>query len=143
VSASANSAAQLVKLGEAEALGMLDDHHGCVGYVDTDFDDGGGDEDIDFSALKATHDDFFFVGVEAAMEQSDAEAGERAGAEFLMHFDGGLEAGFGGGAGLELCVWEELRRFAFSGRLFGWRRRGDPCVGIWIVGEVELGLVVL
>jgi hypothetical protein len=103
-----------MELGETEALGVLDDHYGRVGHVDTDFDDGGGDEDVDFAALEAAHDDLFLVGVEAAVEQADAKAGERAGAELLVHFDGGFEAGLGGGASFELRIRKErLRRFAF------------------------------
>jgi hypothetical protein len=39
----ADASAELMELGEAEALGMLDDHDGGVGDVDADFDDGGGD----------------------------------------------------------------------------------------------------
>src|SRR5439155_16721657 len=37
-----------MELGEAEALGVLDDHDGGVGDVDADFDDGGGNQDLDF-----------------------------------------------------------------------------------------------
>src|SRR5579862_426445 len=40
--AAANTAAQLMKLGEAEAIGMLDDHGRGVWNVDTDFDYCGG-----------------------------------------------------------------------------------------------------
>ena len=42
--AAPDAAAQLVELGEAEALGALDDHQRGVGHVDADLDDGGGDE---------------------------------------------------------------------------------------------------
>ena len=45
--AAADAAAELVELREAEALGVVDDHDGGVGDVDADFDDGGGDEDVD------------------------------------------------------------------------------------------------
>ena len=80
-----------MQLREAKALGVLDDHDGGVGDVDTDLNDGGRDEHIDFAALKAAHDDFLFVGVETAVEQAHAQAGERTLAEFFVHFDGGLE----------------------------------------------------
>ena len=49
VGAAADASAQLVQLREAEALGVLDDHDGGVGNVDADFDDGGGDQDVDFA----------------------------------------------------------------------------------------------
>src|SRR3546814_18287919 len=38
-------AAELVKLGEAETLGVLDRHDGGFGHVDPDLDDRGGDEE--------------------------------------------------------------------------------------------------
>ena len=90
--AAAHATAQLVKLREAEAFGMFDDHDRGVGHVDADFDDGGGDEDIDFAALKAAHDDFLFVGIEAAMKQANAQARERTVAQLFVHFDGGFES---------------------------------------------------
>ena len=72
--ATADAAAKLVQLREAEALGMFDHHDGGVGNVDADFDDGGGDQHVDLAALEAAHDDFLLVGVEAAMQQADAQA---------------------------------------------------------------------
>ena len=42
---SSDAAAQLMELGEAEHLGVLDDHHGRRGDVDADLNDGGGDKD--------------------------------------------------------------------------------------------------
>ena len=36
--------AQLVQLGQAETFGLLDDHDGGVGYIDTHLDDGRGDQ---------------------------------------------------------------------------------------------------
>ena len=89
--AAAHAPAQLVQLRQAEALGVLHHHDGGVGNVDADFDDRGGDQHIDFAALEAAHDDFFFVGVEAAVEQADAQAGERTRAQLFVHLDGGLE----------------------------------------------------
>jgi hypothetical protein len=38
-----------VKLGEAEAVGTLDDHQRRIGHVDADFDHGRGDQDRDLS----------------------------------------------------------------------------------------------
>ena len=48
-----DAAAELVELGEAEALGVLDDHDGRVGHVDADLDHGGGDEDADLAGEEA------------------------------------------------------------------------------------------
>ena len=66
--AAAYAAAELVELREAEAVGVFDDHDGGVGDVDAYFDDGGGDEDVEFVALEAGHGDFFVVGGHAAVE---------------------------------------------------------------------------
>src|SRR4029077_5254860 len=54
--AAADAPAQLMELGEAEALGVLDDHDGGVRDVDADFDDGGGDEDLHFVFAELLHD---------------------------------------------------------------------------------------
>ena len=43
--AAAHATAQLMELGEAEAVGVLDEHDGGVGDVDADLDDGRGDQD--------------------------------------------------------------------------------------------------
>ena len=44
-----------MELREAEALGVLDDHHRRLGHVDADFDDGRGHEDRDFAGGEALH----------------------------------------------------------------------------------------
>src|SRR4029077_16517846 len=62
VRAASNSPPQLMKLREAKALGMLDNHHGRVRYIDTNLDDGCCDEDVDFVTLKACHREFLLVG---------------------------------------------------------------------------------
>ena len=40
-----DSSAQLMELGEAELLGVEDDHKGRLRHVDADLDDGCGDEE--------------------------------------------------------------------------------------------------
>ena len=42
--AAADAAAQLMKLRQAEPLGVLDHHHACLGHIDADFDHRGGNE---------------------------------------------------------------------------------------------------
>ena len=74
--AAADAAAELVELGEAEALGFEDDHDGGVGNVDADFDDAGGDEGVEFAGAEAAHDVFFFVRLEPAVEQADGVGGQ-------------------------------------------------------------------
>ena len=50
-------------------------------------------EDVDLAAMEARHCDFLFVGAEAAVEQAEAQARERAGAQFVEHLGGGAEFG--------------------------------------------------
>ena len=110
--AAADAPAKLVELGEAETLGVVDDHDAGVGHVDADLDDGGGDEDVDVAALEARHGDLLVVGAEAAVEQAEAQAGERAAAKLVVHLGGGAEFGLFG---------EELFRLgSLSGLLSSW-----------------------
>ena len=51
--APANAPADLVKLGEAEPVGVLDDHHRRPLKVDSDLDDRRADEDVDRAAPQA------------------------------------------------------------------------------------------
>jgi hypothetical protein len=47
VRATAHAAAQLVQLGDAEPVGVEDDHHRRVGHVDADLDHRGGHEHVE------------------------------------------------------------------------------------------------
>ncbi len=60
-------------LGQAEALRMFNDHHGCIWHIHTDFDHCSGDQHIDLPALEAAHDDFLFVRIHPSMEQTQAQ----------------------------------------------------------------------
>jgi hypothetical protein len=80
-----------MELCEAEAVGVLDNHDAGVGNVDADFNDGGGDEDVDFSSLKTAHDDLFEVSVEATVKKPDAETFKRTGSQVVVHLDGGFK----------------------------------------------------
>ena len=51
--AAADPAAQLVELGEAEALGMLDHHDGGLRHVDADLDHRGRDQDAGLAARRS------------------------------------------------------------------------------------------
>src|SRR6266852_2948554 len=87
----ADASAKLMELGEAEALGVLDDHDGGVGDIDADFDDGGGDEDLRFVFAEALHDFFFFVAGEAAVQEAELELGKNFAREALVFFHGGFQ----------------------------------------------------
>lgn len=70
---------------------MIDDHEGGVGNVDTDLDNGSGDEDVEITAGELAHGDFFLGRGEAAVKKAEAEAGEGASAELVIHVSGGAE----------------------------------------------------
>ena len=89
--AAADASAKLVKLGEAEALGVLDDHDGGVGDVDADFDDGGGDENLRFVFAEALHGFVFFVAGEAAVQETDLELWKNVAREALVFLHGGFQ----------------------------------------------------
>ena len=71
--ASTDAASQLVQLGETETLGMLDDHHRCVGHVNADFDYGRRHENVHFAANKGFHRRAFFGRLHASVQQSHGE----------------------------------------------------------------------
>ncbi len=70
---------------------MLDHHHGRVGHIHTDFDDGGRDQNLQLASLKHAHDLVFQIGVEAAVQKSHFQIGENLAAELAVHLDRGLE----------------------------------------------------
>ena len=129
-----------MQLREAKPLSVLDHHHRGVGHVDTDLDDRGGHQHVDLAALETAHNDLFLVGVQAPVQQPHAQAGEWAGAQLLMHLDGGFQAGFCSGIGLLHGLGKEIRRFALSGGFARRRRRFDTGFGI-VVREIQLRLV--
>lgn len=51
----ATAATQLVELGHTEAIGVEDDHHRGVGYVDADFDHRGRHQDVERSRPEEVH----------------------------------------------------------------------------------------
>lgn len=66
---SSDAAAELVELGEAKSFGVFDYHDCGGGDVDSDFDDGGGDEDIEFLVFESGHDGVFFFWSHFSMEE--------------------------------------------------------------------------
>ena len=67
-----------MKLREAEALAVFNDHQRRVGQVDTDLDDRGGDQQLDRAIFKPLHHRLLFRGFQAAMYQADFQATETA-----------------------------------------------------------------
>ena len=89
--AAADASAKLVKLRQAEAFGVLDDHDRGVRNVHADFDDRGRDQHIDFAAAEIFHDLFFFVAAHAAVQQADAELRKDGCPQPLEFDDGGFQ----------------------------------------------------
>lgn len=80
---------ELMQLGKSESVGVLDNHHSCIGDVDTDFDDGCGDEYMDISVLKLSHYVFFFSRFHFSIEESHGKFGKDFSRKFFVFgFDG-------------------------------------------------------
>ncbi len=71
-------ASQLVQLGEAEPVGLLDDHDRRVRDVDADLDHRRRHQDVELPGLEARHQIAAVGGLEPAVEQADAVALELA-----------------------------------------------------------------
>ena len=67
-----------MELGEAEALGVLDDHDRRLGHVDADLDDRGRDEDLRLAALEALHRRVLVGARHPAVHEPDGVAEDRA-----------------------------------------------------------------
>lgn len=76
---SPDTAPKLVELGEAELVGIFDDEGVGVGDIESGFDDGGADEDIDFALDESDHDRFEFFLVHLSVTDGDTGLGD----EFL------------------------------------------------------------
>ena len=80
-----------MKLSEAEALRVLDDHDRGVRNIDADFDHCCRNQNLNLAFLKQAHDSFFQVGIHAAVQHCDAEVGKNFLAQLAVHLHGGLE----------------------------------------------------
>ncbi len=74
MSASPDPATELVELGDAEAVGVEDDHHGGVGDVDPDLDHGGGHQHVEVTSPEGVHRRVLLVGWHPPVQQPDAQA---------------------------------------------------------------------
>ncbi len=66
-----------MKLGEAETLGVLDDHDRRVGDIDADLNHGGRDEHLDLAGQEPRHDDVALRRFHAAVDEADDLAQHR------------------------------------------------------------------
>ena len=70
----ADAPAQLVELGEPEAVGLLDDHHGRTRNVHPDLDHRRRDENVELARLEALHQLAAVGRAQAAVQAADPEA---------------------------------------------------------------------
>ena len=70
-----------MKLRQAEALRVLDDHHRRVRNIHADFDDCGRDEDVDVAATESLHRRLTLFGRHAAVDERDPPLRESTFAE--------------------------------------------------------------
>lgn len=85
---SSDATAKLIELGEAELVGILDDEGVGVGDVESGFDDGGADEDINFALDESDHDRFEFFLIHLSVTDGDAGLGD----EFFDFFGDVIDA---------------------------------------------------
>ena len=88
---SPDTTAELMQLSQAEAFGLFDQNDTGIRDVDTDFDDGGGDENVVFSFFEIMHDFFFFFGFELAVDEPDGEMRENGFSQALVLYDSGFD----------------------------------------------------
>ena len=65
-----------MELGEAETLGIEDDHHRGIGHIDTHLDDGGGYEDLCLAADEPLHLLLLVLGLHLAVNLAETELWE-------------------------------------------------------------------
>ncbi|CWT61235.1 Uncharacterised protein [Neisseria meningitidis] len=95
-----------MQLRQAHALGVFDDHQGGIGHIYADFDDGGGDQDVQPPRRKPRHHFGLFGGLHAPVYQSDIEFGQCR-----------LKPGEGFGGGLQLQGFAFFNQWADPIRL--------------------------
>ena len=71
-----DTAAQLVQLADAEAIGVHHQHHGRVGHVDADLDDGGAHQHIDVAGPKRRHHGILLVAAQPPVHEPQPKTGQ-------------------------------------------------------------------
>ena len=87
----ADAAPQLMQLGQAEALGVLDDHDARVRHVHPHLDDRRRHKNVNLAGGERLHHALFAVRLHAAVQQADAVGGEDLLSEMIVHLGGRLE----------------------------------------------------
>ncbi len=74
--AATHPSSQLMQLRQTHPLGVLDHHQAGVGHVHAHFDHGGGDQQLQVTALEALHRRILVRRAHPAMHQADADVGQ-------------------------------------------------------------------
>ncbi len=111
VSATPDTSAQLMKLSEAELLGVFDDHQRGVRHVHAHFHHGGGEEHLGAISAKVGHHRFLFFRFEPSVQYGNGVWSKRFG-EFLGFGIDGFDAGSGV---LVVHPWENHKRLSAGG----------------------------
>ena len=77
VCAAPDAAAQLMQLADAEPVGVHHEHHGRIGNVDTDLDDGGAHQNVDLAGPERGHHGVLLVAGQPAVHQTETQPGQR------------------------------------------------------------------
>ncbi|MBA7624126.1 hypothetical protein ES703_31530 [subsurface metagenome] len=79
-----------MELGQAKALGVLNEHDRGIGDVDPHLNDRGGDQDVHLLILEVSHYLFLLITRHLAMNETDFEVREDLRLKMFLHFGGGL-----------------------------------------------------
>ena len=80
----ADAAPQLVKLGQAEAFGAVDEHDRRVRDVDANFDDTRRDQKLYIPLLKGFHDGFFLLASHSSVDEATRPLGKDLGPQLFI-----------------------------------------------------------
>ena len=109
----ADATAELMQLADAEPVGVHHQHHGGVGHVDTDLDDGGAHQDIDVARPEAGHHGVLLLRTQPAVHETQAQTRQLMGPQPVeqLHHRGGLarRSAVSGGARHGLVVIVDTR----------------------------------
>lgn len=121
-----------MELGETHAVGIEDGHDGRVGYIDTDFNDGGSNKDLNLAAREGVERSLLFFAIHASVEQPESIRLQNA----LLELDENLF----GAVGIVVTFLIDARRddigLATGGHLLG--NEFPPF--IMVIGFAEVGV---
>ena len=86
--AAPDAAAELVQLGQTEAVCAVDHHHRGVGHVDANFDHGGGHQQVQLAIAEPAHHLVLLPARQPPVEQPEAEIGKHLVGQALVLLGG-------------------------------------------------------